>query len=225
MFSLKAEDTNRKNQQKLISIAEQNTGCKFLDCGCGDGSFSLEFAKKVAAKEIWGVELSESANLAIKKMNIKIFDLNNGLPFDSGSFDVILCNQVAEHIVNTDLLFKEIARVLKSGGKAYISVPNICSFHNRIFVSLGFQPTCIWPSTSRIFGNPFNKAKLYHSILAKHVTCFSPGAFREMVEFHGLKVVKYCGHGVYPFRGKISAILSNIFPELSVFQTVIVTKD
>jgi SAM-dependent methyltransferase len=226
MFSLKSGDTYRENQQKLISIAEKKYKCVFLDCGCSDGSFTLEFSKKIDAKEIWGVELSENSSLAAKKINIKIFDLNNGLPFDSNYFDVILCNQVAEHIVNTDLLFKEIARVLKNNGKAYISVPNICAFHNRIFVFVGLQPTCVWPSTSKTFGNPFNKDKIGvgSSILSKHVVCFSPGALVEMAEFYGLNVEKYCGHGIYPFGGRISAILSNIFPKLSVFQTIIVTK-
>ena len=54
--------------------------------------------------------------------NIQKIDITN-ITFTDNYFDVILCNHVLEHIPNDTLALKEIYRVLKSQGKALISVP------------------------------------------------------------------------------------------------------
>lgn len=45
------------------------------------------------------------------------------MPFDPGSFDVVLCNHVLEHVTDDIQAIKEIARVLKPGGFAILQVP------------------------------------------------------------------------------------------------------
>lgn len=229
MFRRMFEKEDRNNQIKLIAIAEKEKreDCKkFLDIGCGDGTFTLEFARAIGAKEVYGVDIYEPAIAkAIKKgMIVKKANLNEKIPFSSDFFDVILCNQVAEHLLNADKLFEEINRVLKLGGVGYISVPNLCAFHNRIFILLGWQPTVIWPSTKFVFGNPAKSWRLSGIMEYKHLTAFSPSAFKEMLGFYGLKLKNYYGSGMYPFSGKTSELLSVIFPTFSVFQTAVVVK-
>ncbi|MDF1596994.1 MAG: class I SAM-dependent methyltransferase [Acidimicrobiia bacterium] len=45
------------------------------------------------------------------------------LPFRDGTFDVIICYQVLEHIPNDLTALEEMARVLSAGGVAFIQVP------------------------------------------------------------------------------------------------------
>jgi ubiquinone/menaquinone biosynthesis C-methylase UbiE len=45
------------------------------------------------------------------------------LPFESDSFDLIVCSEVLEHLHEYNDAIKEIHRVLKPGGKFYASVP------------------------------------------------------------------------------------------------------
>lgn len=45
------------------------------------------------------------------------------MPFDTNSFDCIMCNHVIEHVENDLVALKEILRVLKTGGWAIIQVP------------------------------------------------------------------------------------------------------
>jgi hypothetical protein len=45
------------------------------------------------------------------------------LPFESGSFDLILCNHVLEHVPDDLAAMRELRRVLKPGGLALLQVP------------------------------------------------------------------------------------------------------
>jgi SAM-dependent methyltransferase len=52
-------------------------------------------------------------------------DLHVGLPFDSGSMDVIACMEVVEHLYSLKTLVTECARVLAPGGLLYITTNNV----------------------------------------------------------------------------------------------------
>ncbi len=52
------------------------------------------------------------------------------MPFEDGSFDTVLCNQVFEHVPSPTSLMKEIARVLRRGGHAIITAPFTQPIHS-----------------------------------------------------------------------------------------------
>ncbi|SHG86770.1 class I SAM-dependent methyltransferase [Flagellimonas flava] len=70
---------------------------------------------------------------ALKHLNYTTTDLNSpladvkadicNLPFESNSFDVILCNHVLEHIPNDTKAMQELFRVLKPGGWGIFQIP------------------------------------------------------------------------------------------------------
>lgn len=49
---------------------------------------------------------------------------NNGLPFEDGCADYLVCLEVLEHLENATYFLNETARILKKDGRAIISVPN-----------------------------------------------------------------------------------------------------
>ena len=57
--------------------------------------------------------------------------------------DVVISNQVFEHLKNVWRPMSEIGRVLREGGWLVLSVPNLASLHNRVLLALGRQPTSI----------------------------------------------------------------------------------
>jgi 2-polyprenyl-6-hydroxyphenyl methylase/3-demethylubiquinone-9 3-methyltransferase len=92
-----------------------------LDVGCGGGLLAEEFA--VRGYTVTGIDPSESslqtAREHAESNNLQI-DYIKGtgerLPFKSGSFDVVLCCDVLEHVQDLPKVISEVSRVLKTGG-------------------------------------------------------------------------------------------------------------
>ena len=74
-------------------------------------------------------------------------DLNAFLPFRTASFDAVDLVEVIEHIENQPQLIRELARVLKPGGVALISTPNMLESHvaSAVFIYRLFA----WPRSTR----------------------------------------------------------------------------
>lgn len=105
-------------------------GGAVLDVGSGKGTFLADMA--VAGFKAFGVEVYppyvDAARETAAKRGLSVTILSGvaeKLPFEQGSFDFVNCAEVTEHVEDPAQALGEIARVLKTGGKAYIS------FHNR----------------------------------------------------------------------------------------------
>jgi 2-polyprenyl-3-methyl-5-hydroxy-6-metoxy-1,4-benzoquinol methylase len=99
-----------------------------IDLGCGDGNLLFSLQKKELlsnAEKIIGVDLSPRRIQNLKE-NIKgaigiVSDACNVKRLENEIFDVVISSQVIEHVYNDNELLKEIKRLLKSDGVAYIS--------------------------------------------------------------------------------------------------------
>ncbi|MBI2135138.1 class I SAM-dependent methyltransferase [Candidatus Woesearchaeota archaeon] len=94
--------------------------CKILDIGTGSGVISSELGK--ASKKACSVDVADER---IEKSHYdfkKIRDEN--LPFKDNEFDVVVSNHVMAHTKNDEMHLKEINRVMKKDGIAYLSMLN-----------------------------------------------------------------------------------------------------
>lgn len=101
---------------------------KVLDVGCGTGLFMKQILNE-GCTQCYGVDgHTDFAELAIKRgyREVKqINDLNvDTLPFEENTFDVVVCKDVFEHLLNPTHTLTEIRRVLKPGGIFLLHVPN-----------------------------------------------------------------------------------------------------
>lgn len=101
---------------------------KILDLGCGIGFWVTEFALR-GMQNLTAADLTQNA-LSISAKRLEAYGVTANLTqqnaeeltFEDATFDHINCQGVIHHTPNTDRTISEMARVLKSGGTASISV-------------------------------------------------------------------------------------------------------
>lgn len=115
-----------------------------VDLGAGTGR-DLGFVRKhhpqalLIAVEGWK---DYASALAGKADGIQIAEIEREpLPLADGEADLIMANQVLEHTKEVFWMFRQVTRSLKVGGHFLFGVPNICSLHNRLLLTVGRQPT------------------------------------------------------------------------------------
>ncbi len=103
---------------------------KLVDIGAGKGGFMMQALD--AGVDIYGLEKNEdNIKLAQQKMAEKGYEQNRivqglveSLPWPDAGFDFANASEVLEHVEDPDKMLNEIHRVLKTGGQAYVSIPN-----------------------------------------------------------------------------------------------------
>jgi len=170
-----------------------------LDIGAGQG-IDLFAAKRLAADaSLFAVETCPDYIRLLRENGIGVTtaDLERELlPFEDGTVDVVVANQVLEHVKEIFWIFHEISRVLRTGGRVIIGVPNLASFHNRILLLFGRQPTQIKTGSAHVRG--FTKRDLIGFLDAAF-----PGGYR---------LIASGGSNFYPFPPPIARLLAGLFP-------------
>jgi len=128
---MELERVNTKNSEKL----------KLINLGSGSGQASDIYRQ--LGFDVYSLDLRTDG---LDDRNAH-FDLNENkeLPFSDQKFDVVVCQEVIEHIENPWKLFRHAKQLLKPSGIFIVSTPNVLSFYSRIlFLITGhyhwFQP-------------------------------------------------------------------------------------
>jgi SAM-dependent methyltransferase len=200
------------NRQNILNMCSSNISERLLDIGCNDGTFTIDCGKHCLAKHIAGIEIVVSAAKAAETngVDVCISDLGNPLPYDDNSFDLIISNQVIEHVPNLDLYLSEIYRVLANRGTAIISTENGSSWVNIISAIFGWQILSLTNMSSLRYGigNPLALHRGESNIAATwtHKTIFNYRGLIEFSEAHGFEFKKISGAGYFPLSSKFARI-------------------
>ncbi len=138
------EDSRRYNKdlehtflRTFNDVCKIGSGLSILDVGSFTGVVSVALKKlgnEVTACDIDFVINDAAIQSIFKEENIKSCRINlqdNTLPFSGESFDLIIFNEVIEHLnFNPIPLLREFNRILKINGKIYCATPNLISAKN-----------------------------------------------------------------------------------------------
>jgi SAM-dependent methyltransferase len=110
--------------------AAEQSSLRVLDFGCGRG----EIVRALREQDInaYGADVFYSGSTFKAEMGEELFhegrmrviEGDGRLPFEEGAFDLVISNQVLEHVEDLETATSEIHRVLKPGGRAYHHFPS-----------------------------------------------------------------------------------------------------
>lgn len=166
---------------------------RVLEIGCAAGGFRLNFPKNI---EYWGVEpVREAAEEACLK-DIKVFygtydAVASQIP--NKYFDVIVCNDVIEHITDTGQFLLSLKSKLTTNGVILGSIPNVRFWGNLVNLLVRRD----WK---------YEKSGVLDKTHTRFFTCKS---FRRVLQVAGFEIVSL--KGIESFRMKILKVLFSPF--------------
>jgi 2-polyprenyl-3-methyl-5-hydroxy-6-metoxy-1,4-benzoquinol methylase len=177
-------------QAKILrESASEVMNLKLLDIGSGAGAGAAFIAHVAQIETVICVDLSISALEKVKELGfLPLIASAEGhkLPFKDESFDIVILDEVIEHLVDTDSIMEEIHRVLAQDGQLLISTPNLASWFNRLALMFGIQPAFSEVSFKKVYGRP-------GADIVGHLRLFTKRALVEFVLENGFRVSKVVG--------------------------------
>jgi len=132
-FTYALTSTERGRQAAaLLSKYRSPAGARYLDIGCAYAGFLVGFAERGA--EVVGIEIDPHL-IALAEHNLRDAGLDIQILRRDATrredlvewchrFDIITCNDVIEHVDDPLAVIQNIALLLRSGGIAYLEIPN-----------------------------------------------------------------------------------------------------
>lgn len=181
-----------------------------LDVGCGKGDRTIRVANyfNVSMHNTDGLDYDDGLIIACKRMfNANKIDLEtDDIPYEDDTFDLVICNQVLEHLKNYRKVIDDIVRVTKKGGYILIGIPNLAHLINRIYLLFGIQPMCI-------------------HLDGPHVRAFTHKSFVRMLDsFQRVKLIDCTGSAMYPLPFFMARYIGDYFVGLTGYVCYLLRK-
>lgn len=108
----------------VINLLPKKSYKRILEIGGGTFSSLLKL-KQIYGSECWGVDIHDTKASGLKFINgnIESEDVNKEIPINY--FDLVMSNDVIEHLVDTKEVLKILNRSMIVGGILAVSVPNV----------------------------------------------------------------------------------------------------
>jgi len=156
-------------------------GLEILDVGCGEGHVTTAIAEKFGGSNVTGLDYSLSAiDHANKHYSDVDFSVGDArcLPYRKDFFDVVVCNNLWEHVPDPLRLLEEISKVTKKGGYLVVSTPSRYRIRNLMRV---------------LTGKPIQRMSKHH------VTEYSVGQMHELLAYGNYDII---GHSTKKIKMK-----------------------
>lgn len=151
---------NRQTQDathlmQIINTIQVTAGMKILDLGTGTGYLSFPVAEKYPDAQVTGLDIVEkaleknrerAASDGLKNLHFISYS-GMELPFENEQFDLVITRYALHHFPAIRDTFAEISRVLKPGGRFFLSDPAALHFPRMLLHIFTLFPTTIFSFT------------------------------------------------------------------------------
>jgi 2-polyprenyl-3-methyl-5-hydroxy-6-metoxy-1,4-benzoquinol methylase len=184
----------RTSKIYTIDCVPDDTPLDILDVGCGSGSNSLALAAK--GHKVRGIDISEEGIARYRSHGFDghVVDLESGIDYPDGTFDLAFCSEVIEHMTSPEILAGEMLRVLKPGGRLVLSTPNSAFWLYRALGMIGFTVS-----------------ELQHP---KHFQFFSRRSLLKLLKNAGFRPLQLTGRNMYLIVPALPEPLDGVLPKL-----------
>ena len=192
---------------RLLELALVDDPQRVLDVGCSSGYLARPLAER--GVRVVGVELDAEAADEARAVceDVVVGDVETmELPFEAGSFDVVLCGDLIEHLRDPGSALTRLRPFLRPGGRLVLTTPNVANWAMRLSL-LGGR----WRYTDR-------------GILDRtHVHLFTRKALVETVEAAGYRIVELDHTAPVPVVGtpaveRVAHGVARLRPSLFAYQ-------
>ena len=133
-YNRQTQDSEHLN--RILEFVKIKNGMKILDLGTGSGYLSFPIAKNNPGCDVTGLDIVNDA-LEVNRMRADDEGIKNlsfvsydgiDFPFEADFFDLVVTRYALHHFPDIEHSIGEVSRVLKSGGRLFISdpCPNEC---------------------------------------------------------------------------------------------------
>ncbi len=146
MPEIRAISHRTTNATVLALVTREDLrGRRVVDVGAGEGFFCQALGEHLRASQ----GIAPAAVLSACDLHPELFryagvpcdriDVSGRLPYADASFDIATSIEVVEHVEDQFRFGRELCRILKPGGRAIVTTPNILNANSRLrFLHSGF---------------------------------------------------------------------------------------
>lgn len=173
-----------------------------IDLGAGQGDDLLAIAQLHPSSKLYALETHKPYIEKLENKGISVFNCNlekDKLPFEDESVDIIIMNQIMEHVKEVFWILHEVSRILKPNGHFIVGIPNLAGLQNRVLLLFGQQPSIIKNNSA-------------------HVRGYTKGDFVQLLSSgfpNGFELLDYKGSNFYPLPPLLAKPMAKVFPLMS----------
>lgn len=229
--------THLEKITRLLGLLHSNC---FVDLGCGEGYFTIPLS--VRSRFSIGFDFLKSTLEIVKRQTDYYPDrlslvvaYGENIPLEEKSVDKILCNHVLEHVIDDNILVREMNRILRPGGHVLIGVPLAFSHQIRLLIRIR---RFILPNSYQLLLERAKPGELMPELIGvqNHIRFYSLKSVFDLLQRNGFRIVRAEGIGLsvpYQFRTimrrsrvlfGISTVLSSRIPSIGEGVLVLAEK-